>query len=165
MSTVQNNSEQKGRPPQTNATPVKAAVKAPVKLEAPLRIHFYVWAFMVILGVSPLLYCLGTRGYLESRDWPGTCVAVVLIQGLFWIAQRRCSTEDLTYWEGLLVAAASVETGSYCISLPLSFFVLLCTSVASFLFALLHDPRSRTRHAQLCFGKMIIAIHKRRLYR
>jgi hypothetical protein len=161
MSAVQNNSEQKGRLPQTNATPVKA----PVKLQAPLRIHFYVWVFMIILGVSPLLYILGVRGYFESRDRLGTGIAVVLIQGMFWFAQRRCSTEDLTYWEGLLVAAASVETGSYFISLPLSFFVLLYTSAASFLFALLHDPRSPTRHAQLCFGKMIIAIHRRRLYR
>jgi hypothetical protein len=59
MSAVQNNSDEKGRPPspQTNETPVKA----PVKLEAPLRIHFYVWVFMVILGVSPLLYTVVHR--------------------------------------------------------------------------------------------------------
>jgi hypothetical protein len=157
MSTVSNNSGQNGPPQQSNATPVK--------LEAPLRIHAYVWVFMVVVGLSPLLYSLETREYLESRDRLGICVAIVLIQGLFWIAQRRCSREDLTYWEALLVAAASVETGSCLISLPLSFFVLLYTAAASFLFALLHDPRSPTRHAQLCFAKMIIAIHKRRLYR
>jgi hypothetical protein len=157
MSTVSNNSGQKGPPQQSNATPAK--------LEVPLRVHVNVWVFMIILGVSPLLYNLETREYLESRDWLGTCAAIVLIQGLFWIAQRRCSREDLTYWEALLVAAASVETGSCLISLPLSFFVLLYAAAASFLFALLHDPRSPTRHAQLCFAKMIIAIHRRRLYR
>jgi hypothetical protein len=112
MSAVQNNSEQKGRLPQTNATPVKA----PAKLQVPLRIHFYVWVFMIMLGISPLLYVLGVRGHFASRDRLDTCIAVVLIQGVLWIAQRRCSTEDLTFWEGLLVAAASVETGSYFIS-------------------------------------------------
>jgi hypothetical protein len=157
MSAVQHNSEQNGRPPQTNSTSGR--------LDAPLRTHFYVWLFMVVLGVSPLLYSLVTREIPGSRDWLDICIAVVLIQWLFWIAHRRCSTEHLTYWEGLLIAAASAETGSYLISLPLSFVVLLYTSVASFVFALLHNPRSAARHAPLRFGKMIVAIHRRRLYR
>ncbi len=158
MSAVQENSEQKGPPPaKTNTTADR--------LQAPVRTHVYVWIFMITMGVSPLLYSLGTREYLETRNWPGACIAVVLIQVLFWIAQRRCSSEDLTYWEGLLVVAAAVETGSYLISLPLAFLMLLFTFAASLFFALLHDPRSAARHAPLCFGRMIVAIHRRRLYR
>jgi hypothetical protein len=120
---------------------------------------------MITVGVSPLLYSLETREYLETRYWPGAFAAVVFIQLLFWIAQRRCSSEDLTYWEGLLVVAASVETGSYLISLPLAFLMLLFTFVASLFFALLHNPRRAARYAPLCFGRMVVAIHKRRLYR
>ena len=157
MSAAHNNSGRNERPQKTNVVPAK--------LEAPVRTHVYVWLFMVTVGVSPLLYILGTGEYVAAADWRTACSAVVLIQGLFWIAQRRCSSDDLSYWEGLLVTAASVETGSYLISLPLSFFLLLYTATASFIFALLHDAKSPTRHASLCFGRMIIAIHKRRLYR
>jgi hypothetical protein len=136
----------------------------PATLDAPWWIHAHVWVFMVTLGVSPLLF-LAMREPIESRDWLAVLITVVLIQGFLWIAQRRCSSEDLTYWEGLLVVAASVTVGGGPIALLLSFPLLLFTVTASLLFALLHDATSPTRHASLCFGRMIIAIHKRRLYR
>jgi uncharacterized membrane protein YvlD (DUF360 family) len=93
-------------------------------------------------------------------------LTVVLIQGALWIVQRRCSSEDLSYWDGLLVAAAAcITTGCGPVFLILAFPVLLLTVAASFLFALMHDENRLSRHASIRFSKLIIGIHKRRLYR
>jgi hypothetical protein len=148
--------------PQTSAPP---ATTAPVKLDVPWQIHAYVWVFMVTFGLSPLLLVLGPREQVDPANFWYAVIAVGLLQSLFSVTQLCCSTRDLTYWEGLLIAAASVETGSFMISLPLSFFVLLFTVAESFLYALAHDPRSPTRHASLCYGTLIVAIHRRRLWR
>jgi hypothetical protein len=156
MSGAQNNSGQQEAPQKEHVTVEK--------LDVPLRVHARVWLFMVLLSVSPVLYILEAREDLGRADWLGVGIAVLAIQALFCIAQRRCASENLTYWEGLLIAAASMETKSYLISIALSFFLLLYTTAASFLFALLHDARNARRYAPICFGRLIIAIHKRRLY-
>jgi hypothetical protein len=157
MSATQNNSDQQGSTQNGKATPAK--------LDVPWRIHAYVWVFMVTFGVTPLFYVLSTREMMESVDWLAACIAVALLQGLFWIAQRRCSSADLTYWEGLLVAAAAVDTGSHLISVTLSFLLLLFIVAASFIFALFHDANSPTRHASLCFGRLVVAIYRSRYRR
>jgi uncharacterized membrane protein len=90
-------------------------------------------------------------------------IAIVLIQGALWIAQRRCSRDDLSYWEGLLVVATATTTKISPFSLLLAFPVLLLTVAASFLIAVTHDGNSPLRHAQLCYGRLIVAIYRRRL--
>ncbi len=154
MSATQHNPDQKGPPQGSKA--------APAKMDVPWRIHAYVWVFMITFGVTPLLFVLETRERMDFVDWLGVCIAVALLQGLFWMAQRRCSSVDLTYWEGLLAAAAAVDTGSRLVSVALAFFLLLFLASASFVFALFNDARSPTRHAQLCFGKLVIAIYRSR---
>jgi hypothetical protein len=142
----------------------KQPTKAQPKLQAPWFVHLRVWIFMITLGISPFLYILATRDRIESAEWLEALVAVVLIQGALWIAQRRCASEDLSYWEGLLVAGAAMTTGIGPISLMLSFPVLLLTVAASVLFALIHDADRPRRNAPIRFGKLIIGIHKQRLY-
>jgi hypothetical protein len=135
------------------------------KLQAPWFVHVYVWIFMITLSVSPVLCVLDTRAGIPSSEAWSALVAVLLIQNLIWIAQRRCSSEDLTYWEGLLAAAASMTTGIAPLTLVLSFGVLLFTVGASFVFALTHDGTHPLYHASIRFTRLIIAIHRRRLYR
>jgi hypothetical protein len=142
----------------------KAPTKAQTKLQVPWFVHLRVWIFMVTLGVSPFLYLWVTRERIDPADWLDALVAVVLIQGALWIAQSRCASEDLSYWEGLLVVGAAMTTGIGPISLLLSFPVLLLTVAASFLFALIHDANKPRRHAAIRFGRLIIGIHKQRLY-
>jgi hypothetical protein len=81
------------------------------------------------------------------------------------IAQARCSSEDLTYWEGLLAAAASVTTGENLVSLVRAFPLLFAIVMLSVVFALDHDAHSPVRHAQLRFANLIIWAHKQRLWR
>ena len=132
------------------------------KLQAPWRAHICVWFFMLLLSMSPLLSLLGRKS-TGFGDWTATLITILLIQGALWIAQRRCSSEDLSYWEGLLVVAAATTWKISPFSLLLAFPVLLLTVAASFLFSVTHDANSPLRHAQLCYGRLIIAIYRRRL--
>ena len=148
-----------------NSNPRRENTQPPEKLQAPWFVHVYVWIFMIVLGVSPALYVLGTVESMQLSETSGALGGVLLIQVLLWIAQRRCSSEDLSYWEGLLVAAASMTTGIAPITLVLSFGVLLFTVAISFVFALIPDGTHPLHHASIRYSKLIIAIHRHRLYR
>lgn len=144
---------------------MSTANKKPLaRLQAPWNAHLYVWIFMIVLGVSPALCVLGPEEIIHPIDAVGAIIAVVLMQNLMWIAQRRCSSEDLTYWEGLLVAATSMTTGIMPITFALAFCMLMFTVAASFVYALMHDGMDARRHASIRYSRLIIAIHRRRLY-
>jgi len=119
---------------------------------------------MLTSSMSPLLLlCFLGRQSIGLGNWADTFIAIALIQGALWFAQRRCSSEDLSYWEGLLIVGTATTTKISPFTLLLAFPVLLLTVAASFLFAVTHDGNSPLRHAQLCYGRLIIAIYRRRL--
>jgi len=120
---------------------------------------------MITLSLSPMLYVLPGRDGFERRDAFVALALIGLIQAMLYFAQRRCSSEDLLYWEGLLAATASVTTGVNLVSLLRTFFLLLAVVILSIVFAFDHDANSAVRHAQLRFGKLIIWAHKQRLRR
>jgi hypothetical protein len=153
MSATDRNSSQSGR--------ARESADRYEPLQAPLRVHAYLWVFMVTLSVSPFLYLLATRESIERGDWIDAFFAAVLIQAALWIVQRRCSSKDLSYWDGLLVATASVTRRIGPTSL-LAFPVLLLTVAASFVFAVGHGD-TPLHHASIRFCRLIIGIHKRRL--
>ena len=139
---------------------------APERLEAPTCVHLYLWVFMITLSLSPMFYLLAARDSNEQRgDALVALVLIGLIQVMLYFAQRRCSSVDLLYWEGLLAATASVTTGINLVSLLRTFFLLFAVVILSVVFAFDHDERSAVRHAQLRFGKLIIWAHKQRLRR
>ena len=120
---------------------------------------------MITLSLSPVLSLLIARNGFERSDVPTSLMLVALIQAVLYFAQRRCSSDDLWYWEGLLAAAASVTTGTNLISLLRAFPLLLAIVILSVAFALDHNPTSPVLHAQIRFGKLIIWAHKERLRR
>src|SRR3989442_275577 len=93
------------------------AKRASGGIEAPARVQVYVWVFMIAFSVSPMLFLLLVRDGIERDNGLESLVIIALIQAALWKTQRRCSTEDLSYWDGLLVAAASVTTGENLMSL------------------------------------------------
>ena len=133
-------------------------------LVAPVCVHVYVWVFMITLSLSPTL-CLLTCDDFGRAEATESLLLVPLIQASLYFAQWRCSTQDLTYWEGLLAAAASVTTGGNLISLLRTLPLLLAVVLLSIWFALGHESNTRVRHACLRFCALIICIHKKRLRR
>jgi hypothetical protein len=101
---------------------------------------------------------------IERGNGLESFVIIALIQVALWTTQRRCSSEDLSYWDGLLVAAASVTTGKNLISLCRAFCLLFSVVILSVLFAVYHDEGCARRHAGLRFAKLIIRLHKQRLW-
>jgi len=132
-------------------------------LEAPTCVQVYVWVFMVTFSVSPMLCLLLVHDGIERGKGLESLVIIGLIQAALWTMQRRCSTEDLSYWDGLLVTAASVTTGENLISLFRAFCLLFAVVIVSVVFAVDHDERCAGRHAGLRFGRLIIWLHKQRL--
>ncbi len=134
-------------------------------LRVPVYVQVYVWFFMVSLSLSPTLYVLLTQGHLPREDACDVALMMTaMIQAALWLARQCCSTADLSYWEGLLVAATSVTTGRDPISLFRAFWLLLATVLMSLLFVMDHDATRVERHAALRFGKLIIWLHKQRLW-
>ncbi len=147
------------REPKTHAS------KGSEPLRVPVYVQVYVWFFMVTLSLSPMLYAVLAHGRLPRGDACDVALIVTaMIQAALWLAQRCCSSTDLSYWEGLLVAATSVTTGRDPISLFRAFWLLLATVLMSLLFVMDHDPTRVERHAALRFGKLIIWLHKQRLW-
>jgi hypothetical protein len=137
--------------------------RASAGLEAPACVQVYVWVFMVTFSVSPTLCLLLVHDGIDRGNGLESLVIIGLIQAALWTTQRRCSSEPLSYWDGLLVAAASVTTGGNLISLCRAFCLLLAVVILSVLFAVDHDERCAGRHAGLRFGKLVIWLHKQRL--
>lgn len=70
-------------------------------LEAPACVHAYVWTFMVTFGVSPILWLVLVHDGVERGNGLESLVIIGLIQAALWSTQRRCSSEELSYWDGL----------------------------------------------------------------
>jgi hypothetical protein len=141
----------------------ESSKRASGRLEAPACVHVFVWIFMVTFSVSPILCLLLVHDGIERGNGLESLVIVGLIQTVLWTTQRRCSSEDLSYWDGLLVAAASATTGENLASLFRAFWLLFAVVIVSVLFAVDHDERYVGRHAGLRFGKLVVWLHKQRL--
>ena len=137
---------------------------ASARMEAPVWVHAYVWLSMVAIGASPALCVVLSHGSIARDTALDSLVLSAWIQGALWIAQWRCSSTELSYWDGLLVAAASMTTGVNLVSLLRSCCLLLVVVILSVLFALDHDRTRATRHAEIRFGKLIIWLHQQRLW-
>jgi hypothetical protein len=141
----------------------KRGTARPERLRAPVCVHVYVWIFMITFSVSPILCVVAACDGFGRSEALMSLLLVGLMQATLCVAQRRCSSEDLFYWEGLLAAAASVTAGGHLISLLRTIPLLLAIVILSVGFALDHDARCPTRHACLRFGSLIIWAHKHRL--
>lgn len=137
--------------------------KRPSKsVEVPACVHFYVWVFMVTISVSPILCLLSARDGVERSAGLQSVVLIALVQAGLWVTQRRCSSEDLSYWDGLLIAAATVTTHESVMSLLRAFYLLLSVVLVSVMFAINHDGTCAERHAELRFGRLIVSLYRQR---
>lgn len=131
-------------------------------VDVPVCVHLYVWLFMVAFGVSPMVWLLWAHDHTERGAGLESVAIIALIQAGLWLTQRRCSSEDLSYWDGLLIAAATVTTPESLISLFRVFYLLFAVVIVSVMFAVAHDGTCAERHAELRFGRLIIALYRQR---
>jgi hypothetical protein len=137
--------------------------RASLGADVPGYIHVNVWVFMLSFSVGPALCVVLMLGSTQLADQLKESLATVgLFQAGLWMAQRRCSSEDLSYWDGLLVAATSVTTGRNLSSLLRTYVLLFAVVLMSVVFAVDHDRTCPGSHAGLRFGKLVICLYKQR---
>jgi len=104
----------------------------------------------IILGVltvsfAPLLWNWRAirDGDMDSQSWIALILELVLVQLLLWHAQKRCSSEKLTYWHGVAVVAACIRTNWIYTDVLLALLILPLTIAASALLAFTSRPAYR----------------------
>jgi hypothetical protein len=76
------------------------------------RIYFSIG--IIIFSLMPLIFAVSFQGDDDSRavaDLELSVLAIVVLQGILWFAQRRCGTPERPYWRSLLVVASCFTTG------------------------------------------------------
>ena len=104
----------------------------------------------IILGVltvsfAPLLWSWRAirDGDTDAQSWIVLVLELVLVQLLLWHAQKRCSSERLTYWRGVAVVAACLRTNWIYTDVMLALLILPLTIAASALLAFTRRPAYR----------------------
>jgi uncharacterized membrane protein YozB (DUF420 family) len=101
----------------------------------------------IILGVlvvsfAPLLWTWHAirNGEMDQQAWLTLVAQLAVVQFLLWHAQRRCSSQHLTYWQGVAVVAASIRTHWTYTDLLLALLILPLMITASALLAFSTRP-------------------------
>ena len=127
--------------------------------------YFYTYSFLVLLCMFPLI--LNTKGafpkdLLASSFVVAVGCAAVIVASLI-LARARCGTPDLTYIEGLLYVAATMQTGWSYASLLVVFPALLVAYFASVGLALASLVPGRRAVAARGFRKLIQFSYRNRM--
>jgi hypothetical protein len=117
----------------------------------PLRMYSLtrplMWLAVVGLRAAPLLAVLiwSRHGEVSWGIWGAACAASLLLQAVFFFVERRCSSTEMPYHHGLLIASASVSTGWTYFDLFLVFAAVSVSQLASCGFALTGNAAARYR--------------------
>jgi len=117
----------------------------------------------IILGVltvsfAPLLWNWRAirAGDMDEQSWIVLVLELVLVQLLLWHAQKRCSSEKLSYWHGIAVIGACLRTHWIYTDLMLALLVLPLTIAASTLLAFSSRPAYQ-------FQRLVHAFYRNRM--
>ena len=99
-------------------------------------------AGVLAVSLAPLLaYWSRIRaGKMDVEDWAIALIGMVVIQIFFWHAPRRCSSDQLSYWRGVTVAAQCMRTGWTWLDMAIALVTLPPLLVASFFFIFAKAP-------------------------
>lgn len=131
----------------------------------PTYIHVYLWVALVVLSVVPFFAAfIATIDATAGQTITAAILAVVLFQAVFWFARVRCTSPDLSYWDGLLLVTAYMTIGVGGVSLIMSGFCAMVTAIASIGIALVglfkSDPQFSSRH----FRGLVMFFGRQRMY-
>lgn len=103
----------------------------------PPHVQFFTWLFVICLSLTPVgvWYKLVHPAGFSVRTWVVPLLGVGLVQLVFLYVQSRCSSESLTYWEGMHFVSYSMYGGTsyvafFLITPALSVLLLLSVGFA-----------------------------------
>ena len=136
------------------------------KIRVGLHIYVYFGIAIIIcnlLAVSILLANLNVE--MDLLEVTATAVGAAAIFNLaMWFASRRCSSEHLTGWNGLLLITAHMAIGVGAFSLFLAVPVAILSIFATFIISAIGLVRGRSDVAPRLFHKLVEMSYRYRMY-
>jgi len=113
---------------------------------------------VLTVSLAPLLWMWRAiqNGEMDQQSWVSLVAQLALGQFLLWHAQKRCSSRNLTYWQGVAVVAASIRTHWIYTDVLLALLVLPLMLTASAVLAF------STRPAYL-FQRLVHGFYRNRM--
>ena len=129
-------------------------------------IHVYLWVGFVAIGTIPFLLISGGI-YNADHALEGLSLflgLVVLFQMAFWFARRRCSSDRLTGWGGLLLVTAHMCVGLSGLSALIAILAGAAAAVAMIAIALWSLVNGGHAGARERYLELVAWFHKHRMY-
>lgn len=129
-----------------------------------LAVSLYLTLFLLLLAFTPLGLTAKVNGAAEVRAfWVVSLLWPILIGGLLAYANWRCSSEQMSYRDGLLWVTASMMTGWLYMSFILVLPALLLAVSGSVLIALYGDVRRIPGFARAKWPRMVHYFYRNRM--
>jgi hypothetical protein len=127
-----------------------------------LHVYLYLWVALIVVGILPALlitHLLYSEAQFDA-ELATFGVLLAVFQCAFWLARRRCSSANLSAWEGLLYIASYMTIGvgyfSLFIVVPcviIAVVALLCIALGSFADPDGSSAAQRFRQVVIWFGR------------
>jgi hypothetical protein len=103
------------------------------------------WFAVVFVRASPLLAVLAWSRHeaVSWGIWGAALCASLLLQGIFFFVERRCSSPEMPYHRGLLIVSASVSIGWMYFDTLLVLAAVTSAQLVSCAFALMPNAPAR----------------------
>lgn len=131
----------------------------------PAYVQFFTWLFIAIYSLSPLAICykLSTKSILPPHAWSWAVLSVIGLQIIFFYVQHRCSSEELSYWEGMNYTSYSMNAGTSSVAFFLILPSLSLLFVLSLPIALYGEVRRNPKLSQKYFYNLVNFFYKNRM--
>jgi hypothetical protein len=75
--------------------------------------RFWVGLTVVLVRMAPLVVAavIGTQRPLTGTAWGIAFATTLLLQPLFYWVERRCASDGMSHWRGMVLVGAAMNTG------------------------------------------------------
>src|ERR1044071_3139201 len=100
---------------------------------------------VLAFSLTPLLFVAGSirTKEMSPEQWALVIGAVIFLQVLLLIAQKRCSSDAIPFWRGILLVGAAMRTGWIYTDMLLALLAVPFALLASLLLLASSNPAHR----------------------
>lgn len=129
-----------------------------------LAVYFYLMTFFLLLGFLPvILTATNVRGAAAAGRWIASIVWAGVIVGLWYYADRWCSSDRMRYSDGLLWVTSSMMMGWVYMSFIFVFPALLLAFTGSVLVAFSGNIRRAPGYSQTRWHRIVHFFYRNRM--
>jgi len=114
---------------------------------------------VLAFSLAPLIFVTGKirAGAMGAEQWVVVIAAVIALQLLLLVAQKKCSSEAMPFWRGLLAVGASMRTRWIYTDIVIALLAIPFTLSAACLFLVSNDPANR-------FHRLVYRFYEHRMH-